>query len=100
VYVCVCVCAGVCVLVCWCVCARWCVRVCLLSVVCCLLYVVHSHTTHTYTPLGIPDEQARAHIIRVLSSKMRLEGNVDFKLLARRTAGCVCVCACVLCVLL
>ncbi|KAH9096834.1 hypothetical protein LEN26_017296 [Aphanomyces euteiches] len=39
--------------------------------------------------LGIPDEAARERILRVLASKMRLAGDMDFQELARRTPGFV-----------
>ncbi|RHY57795.1 hypothetical protein DYB38_005738 [Aphanomyces astaci] len=39
--------------------------------------------------LGIPDEPSRERILRVLASKMRLSGDMDFKDLARRTPGFV-----------
>lgn len=39
--------------------------------------------------LGIPDENARARILSVLSRKLRLEGSFDFKRIARRTPGFV-----------
>lgn len=38
---------------------------------------------------GIPDENARARILSVLSRKLRLEGSFDFKRIARRTPGFV-----------
>ncbi|KAJ7274584.1 P-loop containing nucleoside triphosphate hydrolase protein [Mycena haematopus] len=39
--------------------------------------------------LGVPDEAARAKILRVLSSKLRLDGNFDFTALAKATPGYV-----------
>ncbi|GLE01006.1 hypothetical protein PINS_up009819 [Pythium insidiosum] len=39
--------------------------------------------------LGIPDEAARERILQVLSSKMKLAGDFDFKAIARRTPGFV-----------
>uniref|UniRef100_M4C0G2 AAA+ ATPase domain-containing protein n=1 Tax=Hyaloperonospora arabidopsidis (strain Emoy2) TaxID=559515 RepID=M4C0G2_HYAAE len=39
--------------------------------------------------LGIPDEEAREKILRVLARKMTLEGDFDFATLARRTPGYV-----------
>jgi ribosome biogenesis ATPase len=39
--------------------------------------------------LGIPDENARARILSVLSRNLRLEGSFDFKRIARRTPGFV-----------
>eukprot|EP00644_Phytophthora_capsici_P011026 jgi/Phyca11/104066/e_gw1.9.725.1 len=39
--------------------------------------------------LGIPDEEAREKILRVLARKMTLEGDFDFAALARRTPGYV-----------
>ncbi|KAI9997940.1 hypothetical protein PInf_002198 [Phytophthora infestans] len=39
--------------------------------------------------LGIPDEEAREKILRVLARKMTLEGEFDFAALARRTPGYV-----------
>ncbi|CAH0518117.1 unnamed protein product [Peronospora belbahrii] len=39
--------------------------------------------------LGIPDEEAREKILRVLARKMTLEGDFDFAMLARRTPGYV-----------
>lgn len=39
--------------------------------------------------LGIPDENARARILSVLSGQLRLEGSFDFKRIARRTPGFV-----------
>lgn len=39
--------------------------------------------------LGAPDEDARVAILKKLTSTLRLSENVDFQLLARRTAGCV-----------
>ncbi|KAH6588021.1 hypothetical protein BASA50_010885 [Batrachochytrium salamandrivorans] len=39
--------------------------------------------------MGVPDENARMHIIQKLSKKMRLEGGFDFRELARRTPGYV-----------
>ena len=39
--------------------------------------------------LGIPDEAARVHILGILCKKMKLSGDFDFKLVARRTSGFV-----------
>jgi ribosome biogenesis ATPase len=39
--------------------------------------------------LGVPDENARANILKVISSKLRLEGNFDFRKLAKLTPGFV-----------
>ncbi|KAI5119451.1 hypothetical protein M0805_008388 [Coniferiporia weirii] len=39
--------------------------------------------------MGVPDEDARAQILRVLCSKLRLEGNFDFKAMAVATPGYV-----------
>lgn len=39
--------------------------------------------------LGIPDEDARERILQVLSSKMKLDGEFDFRAIARRTPGFV-----------
>jgi len=39
--------------------------------------------------LGIPDEAAREHVLRVLVSKMRMSGDFDFKSVAHRTPGFV-----------
>ncbi|KAI0077685.1 AAA-domain-containing protein [Panus rudis PR-1116 ss-1] len=39
--------------------------------------------------MGVPDDEARAQILRVLSSKLRLEGNFDFLALAKATPGYV-----------
>ncbi|EMD33537.1 hypothetical protein CERSUDRAFT_160523 [Gelatoporia subvermispora B] len=39
--------------------------------------------------MGVPDDAARAQILRVLSSKLRLEGNFDFLALAKATPGYV-----------
>ncbi|KAF5366946.1 hypothetical protein D9757_010830 [Collybiopsis confluens] len=39
--------------------------------------------------MGIPDDEAREKILRVLSSKLRLEGNFDFAALAKATPGYV-----------
>ncbi|KAF8207269.1 P-loop containing nucleoside triphosphate hydrolase protein [Mycena galopus ATCC 62051] len=39
--------------------------------------------------LGVPDEAARAKILRVLSSKLRLDGDFDFTALAKATPGYV-----------
>ena len=38
---------------------------------------------------GIPDEEAREHILSVQSKKLTLRGSFDFKRLARRTSGFV-----------
>ncbi|KAJ9059663.1 Ribosome biogenesis ATPase rix7 [Entomophthora muscae] len=39
--------------------------------------------------LGVPDEPARERILRVLCTKLRLDGDLDIGLLARRTPGYV-----------
>ncbi|TMW58326.1 hypothetical protein Poli38472_011914 [Pythium oligandrum] len=39
--------------------------------------------------LGIPDEDARERILQVLSAKMKLSGDFDFKAIARKTPGFV-----------
>lgn len=39
--------------------------------------------------LGVPDEDAREKIIRAMSSGMRLSGDFDFKLIAKKTPGFV-----------
>ncbi|KAI0788237.1 ribosome biogenesis ATPase RIX7 [Fomes fomentarius] len=39
--------------------------------------------------MGVPDEEARAHILRVQSSKLRLEGDFDYMALAKATPGYV-----------
>ncbi|KAJ6448930.1 P-loop containing nucleoside triphosphate hydrolase protein [Mycena sanguinolenta] len=39
--------------------------------------------------MGVPDEAARAKILRVLSSKLRLDGDFDFAALAKATPGYV-----------
>lgn len=39
--------------------------------------------------LGIPDEDARERILQVLSSKMKLDGEFDFRAIARKTPGFV-----------
>lgn len=39
--------------------------------------------------LGIPSEAARAKILRVITSKLRLEGDFDFEAVAKRTPGFV-----------
>ncbi|EJD54938.1 AAA-domain-containing protein [Auricularia subglabra TFB-10046 SS5] len=39
--------------------------------------------------MGVPDEEAREQILRVLSSKLRLSGDFDFKQLAKATPGYV-----------
>jgi len=39
--------------------------------------------------LGVPDEAARIRILQVLSKKLRMEGNFDFSLIAKRTPGYV-----------
>jgi ribosome biogenesis ATPase len=39
--------------------------------------------------LGVPDEDAREHILRTMTSSIRLAGNFDYKLLARKTPGFV-----------
>ncbi|KAJ3867322.1 P-loop containing nucleoside triphosphate hydrolase protein [Lentinula novae-zelandiae] len=39
--------------------------------------------------MGVPDDEAREKILRVLSSKLRLEGNFDFTALSKATPGYV-----------
>ncbi|TFK80300.1 AAA-domain-containing protein, partial [Polyporus arcularius HHB13444] len=39
--------------------------------------------------MGVPDEEARAQILRVQSAKLRLEGNFDYVALAKATPGYV-----------
>ena len=39
--------------------------------------------------LGVPDEEARERILRAMTVGMRLSGDFDFKLLARKTPGFV-----------
>ncbi|KAJ7255175.1 P-loop containing nucleoside triphosphate hydrolase protein [Mycena rebaudengoi] len=39
--------------------------------------------------MGVPDEEARAKILRVLSAKLRLDGDFDFGALAKATPGYV-----------
>ncbi|GJE85652.1 AAA-domain-containing protein [Phanerochaete sordida] len=39
--------------------------------------------------MGVPDDEARAQILRVLSSKLRLEGDFDYLALAKATPGYV-----------
>ncbi|KAJ7454870.1 P-loop containing nucleoside triphosphate hydrolase protein [Mycena latifolia] len=39
--------------------------------------------------MGVPDEAARAQILRVLSTKLRLDGDFDFTALAKATPGYV-----------
>ncbi|CAB4423522.1 unnamed protein product [Rhizophagus irregularis] len=39
--------------------------------------------------MGVPDEQAREKILRVISSKLRLSGDFDYKALAKLTPGYV-----------
>ncbi|KAJ6596768.1 ribosome biogenesis ATPase RIX7 [Mycena sp. CBHHK59/15] len=39
--------------------------------------------------MGVPDEEGRAKILRVLSAKLRLEGDFDFTALAKATPGYV-----------
>lgn len=39
--------------------------------------------------LGAPDEAAREGILRVMTSEMRVEGSLDYKVLARKTPGFV-----------
>ncbi len=39
--------------------------------------------------LGVPDEEARMSIIKVMTDGMRLCGDIDFKLLAKKTPGFV-----------
>ncbi|KAH7105356.1 AAA-domain-containing protein [Auriculariales sp. MPI-PUGE-AT-0066] len=39
--------------------------------------------------MGVPDENAREEILRVLSTKLRLAGNFDYKTLAKSTPGYV-----------
>ena len=38
---------------------------------------------------GIPNEEAREHLLSVQSKKLKLRGSLDFKRLARRTSGFV-----------
>lgn len=40
-------------------------------------------------PLGVPTEAARLQILRVLSSKLRLAGDVNLQLVAKHTPGYV-----------
>jgi ribosome biogenesis ATPase len=39
--------------------------------------------------LGVPDEEARQHIIQTMTQGMRLSGDFDYKVLARKTPGFV-----------
>jgi ribosome biogenesis ATPase len=39
--------------------------------------------------LGVPDEEGRESILKVMTSGMRLSGDIDFKLLAKKTPGFV-----------
>ncbi|GJJ16253.1 hypothetical protein Clacol_010549 [Clathrus columnatus] len=39
--------------------------------------------------IGVPDDEARTQILRVLCAKLRLSGDFDFKLLAKSTPGYV-----------
>eukprot|EP00842_Homolaphlyctis_polyrhiza_P004964 jgi/Hompol1/5469/HPOL_004464-RA len=39
--------------------------------------------------MGVPDENARMRILQKLSAKLRLDGNLDFRLLAKLTPGYV-----------
>ena len=39
--------------------------------------------------LGVPDEEGRLGILKVMTEKMRLSGDIDFKVLAKRTPGFV-----------
>jgi len=39
--------------------------------------------------LGVPDEAARVRILKVMTSRMRLDGNFDFKVIAKKTPGYV-----------
>ncbi|GAQ84687.1 AAA-type ATPase family protein [Klebsormidium nitens] len=39
--------------------------------------------------LGIPDEEARVRIIKVIAGKLRLQGDFDFKKIAKKTPGFV-----------
>lgn len=39
--------------------------------------------------MGVPDEEARSRILRVMTSRMRLDGEFDFKLIAKNTPGYV-----------
>ena len=39
--------------------------------------------------LGVPDEEARENILRTMTKDMRLSGDFDFKVLARKTPGFV-----------
>lgn len=40
-------------------------------------------------PLGVPDEDGREHILRVLAKKLRLSGDFNFRALAKATPGYV-----------
>jgi len=37
--------------------------------------------------LGIPDEEARVRILQVLTQKLKLEGEFDYRLIAHKTPG-------------
>ncbi len=37
--------------------------------------------------LGVPDQESRAHILSVMCSRMRLSGDFDFSIIAKRTPG-------------
>ena len=37
--------------------------------------------------LGMPDDAARMHILRVLARRMKLAGDFDFMAIARQTSG-------------
>jgi len=39
--------------------------------------------------LGVPDEEARSRILQVMTARMRLDGEFDFKLIAKNTPGYV-----------
>ncbi len=39
--------------------------------------------------LGVPDEEGRESILRVMTAGMRLDGDIDFKILAKKTPGYV-----------
>ena len=39
--------------------------------------------------MGVPDEEARSRILRVMTARMRLDGEFDFKLIAKNTPGYV-----------
>ncbi len=37
--------------------------------------------------LGVPDQESRVHILSVMCSRMRLSGDFDFSIIAKRTPG-------------